>query len=243
MCPCGLTKLPPDQSARYECHRAAQHANSHCGAERMARFRHTTKPQCTEHPTGNCSDHPTLEPVGAGEPSISKNTIETGREGADHNRGPCVWWYGRQSLALKGCRNEQRHTYEEYSIHGRRLTVIGLVFLAYRRTVTPASQGAPAVITLLMASLPRFARSLPSPRMHFPPRIGPERVDLVQRPPLRHRQALLRPTIAAGRPALRNDRPDLVIRGAGPQRLPQVDAARGVETQKPRPVRDRKSVV
>src|SRR5207245_9680484 len=76
----------------------------------------------------------------------------------------------------------------------------------------------------------------PAPGVHLSVWIGAQRIDPIQRAPVRHPESLLRAAIGAALPRLPDERRELLIGGTAAQRLAQIDAPRGVETQEPGPV-------
>src|SRR5207245_5787679 len=63
----------------------------------------------------------------------------------------------------------------------------------------------------------------PAPGVHLSVRIGAERIDSIQRAPVRHPESLLRAAIGAALPRLPDERRELVIGGTAAQRLAQIE--------------------
>src|SRR2546427_3020174 len=76
----------------------------------------------------------------------------------------------------------------------------------------------------------------PAPGVHPPVGIGPQRIDPIQGPPVRHAEPFLRPAIAAALPRFPDERRQIFIGGPAAERLTQIDSPRGVQTEEPCPV-------
>src|SRR5258705_3774215 len=110
-----------------------------------------------------------------------------------------------------------------------RTTVRARLFSARRWAVVAPTLPAPTTVILL--SMPKATS--PAPRVHVPPRVRAQRVDLIERAAIGECQALLGTAIRARGPRRRNQGTQVVIGCARAQRLPQVHAALGVQTQEP----------
>src|SRR3989442_10816423 len=69
--------------------------------------------------------------------------------------------------------------------------------------------------------------------MHLAVGIGAQRIDAVQRGPVRHAEPLLRPAVGATLPGIPDDARELLVGRPAAQRLPQIDALRGVQAEEP----------
>src|ERR1051326_5865344 len=72
-----------------------------------------------------------------------------------------------------------------------------------------------------------------SSRVHLPVRVGAEPLDLVERPPAGRGEALLGPAVLPPAPRTGDERRDVVVGPAQPERLPEVHPAPGVQAGEP----------
>src|SRR2546421_4257860 len=77
----------------------------------------------------------------------------------------------------------------------------------------------------------------PAAGVHLPVGIGAQRVDPVQRAAIGDAEPLFGAAIGTALPRLADERRQLRVAGAAAQRLAQIDAPPGVQTQEPRSVR------
>src|SRR6266513_4540523 len=125
------------------------------------------------------------------------------------------------------------------SITSTRTTVRASCFSARRCAAVAPTLPAPTTVILFImrakstGSFPlstMWSRGqgvrLSPPRVHLAVGIGAERIDPIQRAPVRHPEPLLRPAIGAALPRVPDERREFFIGGAAAQRLAQIDALR-----------------
>src|SRR2546422_1319775 len=126
------------------------------------------------------------------------------------------------------------------SITSTRTTVRASSFSARRwAAVAPTFPAPTTVILFIMGSKATDSFPLsttwsggegvrsPAPGVHLAVRIGAQRVDPIERAPIRHAEPLLRPAVAATLPRFPDEGRQLRVRGAAAQRLAHVDPPRG----------------
>src|SRR5687767_13999930 len=92
----------------------------------------------------------------------------------------------------------------------------GVSVAAHRRAMLPVFGG----ICGSMSATWRATSA--APRVHLPPRIRAETIELVQRATLAERRPLLGAPVGARRPSIANQRSDLIVRRTVAERCPQV---------------------
>src|SRR5256714_12191868 len=118
------------------------------------------------------------------------------------------------------------------SITSTRTTRLASSLSARRWATVAPTLPAPTTVILLIIE----GRS-PSARMHLAVGIGAQRVDPVQRAAVGDAESLFGAAIGAALPHLPDERRQLRVVSAAAQRLAQIDAPPGVQTQEPRSVR------
>src|SRR2546421_4151649 len=118
------------------------------------------------------------------------------------------------------------------SITSTRTTRLASSLSARRWATVAPTLPAPTTVILFI-----IEGRLPSARMHLAVGIGAQRVDPVERAAVGHAEALFSPPIGAALPRSPDERGELLVRGTPAQRLAQIDAPPGVQTQEPRSVR------
>src|SRR6266705_522088 len=104
-------------------------------------------------------------------------------------------------------------------------------------TVILFNMGSKATESFPLSTTWRGGQGVRSPAagVHLPVGIGAQRIDPIQRAPVRHAEPLLRPAIGAGLPRVPVERRQIVIGGPAAERLTQIDSPRGVQTEETRP--------
>src|SRR2546423_6352855 len=118
------------------------------------------------------------------------------------------------------------------SITSTRTTRLASSLSARRWATVAPTLPAPTTVILFIIE----GRS-PSARMHLAVGIGAQRVDPVQRAAVGDAESLFGAAIGAALPRLPDERRQLRVVSAAAQRLAQIDAPPGVQTQEPRSVR------